>query len=262
MINIAMLSGGQDSTAMTLRLLEIGEPVDIIAFCDTGLEHKAMYDYIDNLDAFFRRKYNKEILRLYPSKEFEEWVFGKCTKGENEGKIRGVPRIADLCYWRREAKEYPLTRWLKKQGINKYTKYVGYTSTETARAMNMDEHNYRAPLIEWGWNEIMCRNYLREMEMENPLYRHFGRTGCAICPKQRIDDYYNLYKHYPEVWAYMKDLEGRVTTARKKNGEASIYPAFHTKYFTDQLEEQFKKKDRQATFEFEHEPVRDCFCKI
>ena len=34
---IAMLSGGQDSTAMTLRLLELGEPVDYVVFSDTTL---------------------------------------------------------------------------------------------------------------------------------------------------------------------------------------------------------------------------------
>ena len=34
---VCSFSGGKDSTAMLLRLLEEGMPVDIILFCDTGL---------------------------------------------------------------------------------------------------------------------------------------------------------------------------------------------------------------------------------
>jgi 3'-phosphoadenosine 5'-phosphosulfate sulfotransferase (PAPS reductase)/FAD synthetase len=39
---VVSLSGGKDSTAMLLRLLEEGRPVDLILFCDTGLEFEAM----------------------------------------------------------------------------------------------------------------------------------------------------------------------------------------------------------------------------
>ena len=35
---VCSLSGGKDSSAMLLRLLEENRPVDMILFCDTGLE--------------------------------------------------------------------------------------------------------------------------------------------------------------------------------------------------------------------------------
>jgi len=72
---ISMLSGGQDSTAMTLRLLEEKYPIDYIIFCDTGLEHDEMYEYIDKLDAFFQRKYNMKITRLHPKKKDKQQTF-------------------------------------------------------------------------------------------------------------------------------------------------------------------------------------------
>lgn len=42
---VLSLSGGKDSTAMLLRLLEEKRPVDLILFCDTGLEFPQMYEH-------------------------------------------------------------------------------------------------------------------------------------------------------------------------------------------------------------------------
>lgn len=260
-IVIGLLSGGQDSTAMILKWLEMGERIDHIIFNDTTLEHSYMYEYIDKLDAFFQRKYNMKITRLYPKHDFEKWVFGKTVKGENVGMIRGTPRVSLPCFWRREAKEYPLTRWLKENNITDYVKLVGYTTTERNRAQSMEEFNYRAPLIEWNWSELDVKKYLKEMHMENKLYEHFSRTGCAICPKQRLYDKYMIYKHYPEQWAYMVDLEKRLHKAKEKNGETPS-PAWHDLLTINQMEAQFKKRDKQSTFEFDFEEPRDCFCVI
>ena len=46
-LHVVSLSGGKDSTAMLLRMLEEGMRVDIILFCDTGLEFPAMYEHLD-----------------------------------------------------------------------------------------------------------------------------------------------------------------------------------------------------------------------
>jgi 3'-phosphoadenosine 5'-phosphosulfate sulfotransferase (PAPS reductase)/FAD synthetase len=261
MIHISLLSGGQDSTAMTLRLLELGYPVDYIIFSDTGLEFDEMYEYVDKLDLFFQRKYGKKIIRLKPKNSFEYWTFGETTKGENIGMIRGTPRVSLPCFWRREAKEYPLTRWLKENNITTFIKYVGYTASEKHRASGMEEFNYKAPLIEWDWFESDVQKYLKVNMMENKLYNHFSRTGCSVCPKQTLNDKYMIYKYYPEKWAFMVDIENRLKLARKVKGEKHS-PAWHDLLFTNEMEKLFKKKDKQQTFEFDFEPVQDCFCKI
>lgn len=43
---IVSFSGGKDSTAMLLRMLEENMPVDEILFYDTGKEFPDMYDHI------------------------------------------------------------------------------------------------------------------------------------------------------------------------------------------------------------------------
>lgn len=78
-LHIVSLSGGKDSTAMLLRMLEEGMPVDIILFCDTGLEFEAMYRHIDKLERYIGRP----ITRLKSDKSFEYLFFDHMPKRKN-----------------------------------------------------------------------------------------------------------------------------------------------------------------------------------
>ena len=44
---VASFSGGKDSTAMVLHLIELGEPIDEVVCCDTTMD----YDGISRHDA-------------------------------------------------------------------------------------------------------------------------------------------------------------------------------------------------------------------
>lgn len=255
-----MLSGGQDSTAMTLRALELGYPMDYIVFCDTTLEFDEMYEYIDKLEALINRRYGKKITRIKPRKQFESWALGDVTRGDMKGQIRGVPLIASPCYWRREAKDVAFQDWIKSEGITNYKTYVGYVYREVDRWKDAWKHDALTPLVDWKWNENEVKKYLRDNEAENSLYKHFSRTGCAICPKQS-SSFYHVYKYYPKKWEYAKELELKIYNERKKRGEQQR-PSFHTDKFTWEMELDFKKKDKTPEFDFEYEAPKDCFCKI
>lgn len=260
-IHVSMLSGGRDSTAMTLMLLEKGEPLDYILFCDTGLEHDVMYEYIDKLDAFFRRKYKMKITRLKPKHTFDEYIMGLRARGEHEGKTRGTPAVLDMCFWRRESKQNPYEKWVKevlKEKVCNVVQYNGFVYGESGRVENMPTY-VRAPLYEWKMTEIDVQRYLENNEMENPLYKDFSRTGCAICPRQNIKDKFTLFDKYPKVWEYMKKTELELNNDKNRTG---VYPRWHISLFIEDMEKQFKKKQKQGTFEFESEEIRDCFCKI
>lgn len=257
-INVSMLSGGRDSTAMTLMILEKGLPLDYIVFCDTGLEHDLMYEYIDKLDAFFQRKYNMKIVRLKPARPFNTYIKEPKTRGDNQGKTRGTPSVIDMCFWRVEAKREPVIRWMKKLGLKEVMQYNGFVYGEHDRVKAMPDY-VKAPLYDWKLNEIDVQRFLEENEMENPLYKHFSRTGCACCPKNKIDDKFVLFDKFPKVWEYMKNTERELNEDENRTG---IYPRWHIKLFIADMEKMFKKKQKQATFEFPIEEVRDCFCKI
>ena len=44
------LSGGKDSTAMLLLMIERGMPIDAVLYADTGMEFPEMYGHLQKLD--------------------------------------------------------------------------------------------------------------------------------------------------------------------------------------------------------------------
>ena len=46
---VVSFSGGKDSTAMLLRMIELGEHIDEVITCDTYMEFPAMYRHIDKI---------------------------------------------------------------------------------------------------------------------------------------------------------------------------------------------------------------------
>ena len=87
-LHVVSLSGGKDSTAMLLRMIEEGMPVDIILFCDTGLEFEGMYNHIDRLEKYI----GKPITRLKSPHDFEYLFLEHMPKRNNPelvGNLRG-----------------------------------------------------------------------------------------------------------------------------------------------------------------------------
>jgi len=195
---VICFSGGKDSTAMLLRMIELEEKIDHIIFADTGFEYPELYDYIKRIETLIGRK----ITIVKSKKTFNEWMYGKLTSGKNEGKIRGFPFILGACYWMRESKVYPISRFLK--GIE-YIRCIGIAKDEENRIQK--DKNIRYPLIEWGWTEQDCVNYLNKKSLLNPLYMNFKRIGCYFCPKQNDYSKWLTWKFYPELWKRIEKIE-------------------------------------------------------
>lgn len=115
-VNIVSFSGGKDSTAMLIMMLERGMKVDEIIFLDTGVEFPAMYDHIKQVEEYTGR----EITKLKEPKGFEYYLY---TYKKVRGKYMGEPGFG-----------YPhmINRWctarLKTRIYDKYLreKYKGY----------------------------------------------------------------------------------------------------------------------------------------
>ena len=188
-------SGGKDSTAMLLRMLELGMQVDEIVFADTEFEFPELYTYIKRIEKYIGRK----ITILKPEAGlFKKWFYGATTRGRNKGKVRGFPLVVYPCWWTREAKIKPLVKVQK----DAEAVYIGIAYDEKERMSKVDG-NIKYPLVEWKWTEQDCIDYLNSKGLFNPLYVNFDRLGCFFCQKQSQKSLFVLWKNYPKLWKKM-----------------------------------------------------------
>lgn len=241
--NIVSLSGGKDSTAMLLMMLERGIPVDIIVFADVGemAEFEEMYEYIARVEVYTGRTVTTVRSEKHTARSI---FFGQFVKGKRVGQLRGFPpTVGKACSYRRDLKVTPLK---KACGSGNHV-YIGIAADESHRSRCKEytrgKNQYHFPLVEWGITEAQCMAYLRERGLYNSLYDHFDRIGCWWCPKQPIKPLRALWRFSPEKWAELMELE-RIHGKPFKHG----YPASElNKRFEAELQKEMaERKDRIA----------------
>lgn len=204
---VASLSGGKDSTAMVLRLIEEGRPLDRILFCDTGIEFPQMYEHLDRL----QRDIPIPIIRLKADRSFEYYLLEHKPKRRKpdhplagnigyswaDSRYRWCTsvlkiRVIDACL-RELRKEYDIVQ------------YIGIAADEKNRIKNMCY-----PLVEWGMTEQDCLEYCYSRGYDwGGLYQLFRRVSCWCCPLQPLDELRTLRKHFPELWIKLLDWQER-----------------------------------------------------
>lgn len=225
MKHIINFSGGKDSTAMTLKMLEDGWWVDEIIFADTGKDFPQMIGHINKFDDYIQKHFNKKITRIKAEKSFDYYMFEhEKTRGKNKGK-RGYGWSTMLCRWcTSNLKTNVINKYLKAQN-EEYTEYIGIACDEPKR---IKDKCY--PLIDWGMTEKDCLHYCYERGFNwEGLYEHFDRVSCWCCPLKNLKELKTLYTHYPELWEELKEMD-------KKS-----YNQFRKDYSVKELEEKFKK---------------------
>lgn len=254
MVYIATISGGKDSVAMCDLLLKNNYPVDYIIFNDTKKEYLEMQTYIYKLIDYFKSRYKKDIIITHPIKTFEDGIYSKVSKSKKEsrnGDFRGLPTQSFPCHLRNDLKIYPTEKWIKENIKGKYKIYFGMTTDEPNR-IKRDEICIYPLFDEFKMSEFDCKQYLINQDMENPLYRHFKRTGCRICPFKSEADWYNTYHYYKDVWNEAIRIEEELKQNKRYKYFLKMKPL-------TRWEKQF---NQGSLFDFSDEPLKDCFCKI
>lgn len=227
--HVVSLSGGKDSTAMLLGMLERGMQIDCILFCDTGLEFPAMYDHLDKLESDIGR----QITRIQASHPFEYYMFETSVQRKANtvftkkyGHIHnGYGWAGPKMRWCTSLlKDAPRERCLKPLR-EKYdiVEYIGIAADEQYRLdrpRNKAE-NHVHPLVDWNMTEADCLKFCYERGYDwQGLYEHFHRVSCWCCPLQSLSELRQLYRFHPDLWAKLKDWDCR--TWRKFRADYSI----------------------------------------
>lgn len=188
--HVVGLSGGKDSSAMALRLMEI-EPRDYEFICTpTGNELPAMLAHWDKLEMML----GKPLLKI-------------AHPGGLEGLMSEMWMIPNFrARW--------CTRVLKIEPTIKYmatlakgsVMYVGLRADEEERQGIFGEDLVvDFPMRRWGWKESDVWAYLQKLQVKIP-----NRSDCAWCYGQRLGEWYALWKKHPNIYMLLVNFTSRL----------------------------------------------------
>jgi len=180
---IVSVSGGKDSTACLLYMLERVSKEDIVAvFCDTGWENEITYKYLDYLE----KKLDIEIVRIK-----SEGMEALCDR-----KNFVINRTMRSCTI--ELKIKPFEKWLKENFVNKNIEFIvveGIRRDESESRSNTETFEIKKSILKGEkfmkptlyplayWNTDKVFKYIESKKVKiNPLYQ-MGRkrVGCEPC---------------------------------------------------------------------------------
>jgi len=224
--HVVSFSGGKDSTAMLLMMIERRHPISRIIHIDTTKEFPAMYRHIEKVKEYIH-PLKIETIKMKYDYYFSEHIK---TRGNRKG-LRGYGWPDFQIRWCTAIKKQ-LAGQLRL-GLSNIIEYHGIAFDEQHRAKKNKENNriIGYPLIHWKIteNEALDYCYSKGFEWEG-LYKKFKRLSCWCCPLSRITELKVLYQDFPVLWKELKEMDKR------------SYRQFKPDYKLSELEQRFKDK--------------------
>lgn len=232
---VCNFSGGKDSTAMVLRMIELGEHIDEVVCCDTYKEFPAMYRHIEKVRKIID-EHGIKFTMLRSEKSFDWYMFERVkTKSKNAGEV-GYGWATPVMRW--------CTGHLKTKVVEDYFKQmrkqynviqcngIAFDEGYRLERKSNQTQDKKYPLVEWKWTEADCLRYCKEKGFDwEGLYDIFDRVSCWCCPLQPLEELRHLRKHYPDLWEELHDMDRR---SRNK---------FRPDYSVADLEKRFALED-------------------
>lgn len=220
--HVASFSGGKDSLAMVLRLREEGLPLDEVIFAEVGWEFQENLKVIRD----FRDRIPVKLTIINLVDHFHYMFYDhKTTKGKHKGKKIGFP--SPLMRWCTRDKGRRMDKEMKARipEGGKLINYIGFASDEVNRAQRQELTRgkvieRRFPLIDWRMTEKDCLAYCKGKGYDfYGYYDKFARMGCFCCPMQPLNSLRQLYRHYPELWAQMEEMQRHTHISFRADGK-------------------------------------------
>ena len=242
------VSGGKDSSALLLLMMEKEMPIDCVLYADTTMEFPEMEAHIAKLDDLLYRERGIHITTLRHPHGFEWMMFDE-------------PKVKPSCLERRAQMGVPpygngwpgaKVRWCTGQlkthliakEVNRLKKeknalhHIGIAADEAWRCKDDPQNRY--PLVEWGITEAQALQICYDRGFDfGGLYEIYRRASCWCCPLQRIDELRKLRIHHPELWTRLRDMDNR---ALAMFGPGPL-GQFKKDWSVERLEERFAREE-------------------
>ena len=190
---------------MILTIIKHGLPLDEVIYCEVMFDEHISGEYPEHATFI----YNKAILKVTVLRDkttYKENCYHIRTKGKRVGTPLGFPsRLANWC-----------NGYLKMRPINAYHKsqmdtiheYVGIAADEPKRLERLRKSpTSSAPLADFGITEAEALEICKEHFLLSPIYKTQERNGCWFCHNARIGEMRSLWKHHPELWAELHEIQ-------------------------------------------------------
>jgi len=209
MNKIIGISGGKDSTAMALRLMEV-EPDDYtFAITPTGRELPPVLEHWKRLEELL----GKPLLKI-PAPTIVELII----------KQRALPNHR-MRWCTRLVKIEPFMEYVRQ--LAPVTTYIGIRADEVIGESAREGTNWKGvegviqdfPLVRWGWGINRVVSYLDQRGVVIPK-----RTDCDFCFFQRLIEWFEFWRDYPDKWKEGEALE-TFTGYTFRSDERDTWPA-------------------------------------
>ena len=204
MKHIVGLSGGKDSTAMALRLVEV-EPRNYEFICnETGDELPEMQEHWVKLETMLGQK----LIRVRHTRDLNAEI-------EFQKMLPSV--FARWCT--RILKIEPTIAYMEALHDDS-TLYVGLRADEEMRrGLYGEDITVDFPMRRWGWSLDDVVSYLDKRGICIP-----ARTDCARCPYQRLGEWRDLYQKHPTIYMHAVKQEKAIGATFRSPGR-DTWPA-------------------------------------
>ena len=225
--------GGINSTAC-LVLKEQGKlDYDEAVFVDHGTDWPETYEYVEMIKNKFPLTVLKPIYEGY-SNLYEYCWFRKMLPAR-------WPRWCTARF-----KVGPLTEYHEKPCFVMIG--IDYGESHRAKISSNNREESRYPLIEAEIDREGCKQIIKDHGLPVPQ-----KSGCYICPFQRVADWKQLRRRHPDLFCKTEQLEKRNDTYRKSKGKSGGYLNPHKKSLRATVDE-----DQVKLFKEDEYPPCEC----
>ena len=216
-LHVVSFSGGKDSTAMLLHMMELGMKIDVVLYCDTWMEFPAMYRHVERIKKIVEDAGIK-FVTLKNEKSFKYLMLehqpkrGKSRQEKLGGNPKGYSWAGSRFRWCTSKLKTELVKKYKSELTKQYdvVEYVGLAFDEQYRLERESNKQHEHPLVDWKWTEKDALRYCYDKGFDwEGLYECFSRVSCWCCPLQPFAALRKLRKYFPELWQELKEMDNQ-----------------------------------------------------